>query len=61
MSLPNVTYGRQINEDDLLYSSLNAEEFLKLKENKKYLNQDELSLLQEIAEIKRKTKPTWGI
>ncbi len=61
MSLPNVTFGRQVVEDDYLYASLNAEEFLKLKENKKYLNQDELSLLQEIAEIKRKTKPTWGI
>ncbi len=61
MSLPNITFGRQIQEDDYLYASLNAEEFLKLKENKKYLNQDEISLLQEIAEIKRKTKPTWGI
>ncbi len=61
ISLPSVTYGRQIKEDDFLYSSLKAEEFLKLKENKKYLNSDELSLLQEIVEIKRKTKATWGI
>jgi len=61
ISLPNITYGRQIQEDDFLYSSLNAEEFLKLKENKKYLNGDELALLQEIAEIKRKGKATWGI
>jgi translation initiation factor 5B len=61
ISLPNVTYGRQIKEDDILYSSLNEQEFLRLKENKKYLNSDELSLLQEIAEIKRKGKATWGI
>ena len=61
ISLPGVTYGRQVKEDDVLYSSLKAEEFLKLKENKKYLNGDELALLQEIAEIKRKTKSTWGI
>ena len=61
ISLPSVTYGRQIKEDDILYSSLNEQEFLKLKENKKYLNSDEISLLQEIAEIKRKTKATWGI
>lgn len=61
ISLPNTTYGRQIKEDDILYSSLNEQEFLHLKQNKKYLNGDELSLLQEIAEIKRKQKATWGI
>ncbi len=61
ISFPSTTYGRQIKEDDLLYSSLNEQEFLRLKENKKYLNGDELSLLQEIAEIKRKGKATWGI
>lgn len=61
ISLPNTTYGRQIKEDDILYSSLNEPEFLKLKESKKYLNPDEISLLQEIADIKRKQKATWGI
>ena len=61
ISLPNITYGRQIKEDDILFSSLNEQEFLQLKANKKYLNGDEISLLQEIAEIKRKTKATWGI
>ena len=61
VSFPNTTYGRQIKEDDVLYSSLNEQEYLQLKANKKYLNGDELSLLQEIAEIKRKSKATWGI
>jgi translation initiation factor 5B len=61
ISLPNTTYGRQIKEDDVLYSSLNEQEFLKLKDSKKYLNSSEISLLQEIAEIKRKQKATWGI
>jgi translation initiation factor 5B len=61
ISFPNVTFGRQIKEDDYLYSSLNEREFLGLKENKKYLNGDEISLLQEIAKIKRKIKATWGI
>ncbi|MBI5148612.1 translation initiation factor IF-2 [Candidatus Pacearchaeota archaeon] len=61
ISLPNVTYGRQVRKNDLLYSDINEQEFLKLKENKKYLNQSEISVLQEIAEIKRKEKPTWGI
>ena len=61
ISLPKITFGRQIKEGEILYSNLNEEEFRKLKENKKYLNQDEIKILQEISEIKRKEKPTWGI
>ena len=36
-SMQNVTYGRQIEENDILYSNLSEDEFLRLKENKKYL------------------------
>ncbi|MEM2784861.1 MAG: translation initiation factor IF-2, partial [Candidatus Pacearchaeota archaeon] len=61
ISLPKVTFGRQVKENQLLYSDLTEEEFKKLKENKKFLTNQEISLLQEIAEIKRKSKPTWGI
>jgi len=61
ISVPGITYGRQIKEDQILYVNINEEEFLKLKENKKLLTKQEISLLQEIAEIKRKTKATWGI
>jgi translation initiation factor 5B len=61
VSMPNVTYGRQVREGDVLYADLNEEEFLKLKGNKQYLSQDEIALLQEIAQIKRKKKATWGI
>ncbi|MBI2109951.1 translation initiation factor IF-2 [Candidatus Woesearchaeota archaeon] len=61
ISVPNVTIGRQIKEDDILYSDLNEEEFLKLKELKKYLNASEIETLKEIASIKRKENPMWGI
>lgn len=61
ISLPSVTFGRQIKEDDILYVNLGEDEFRKWKENKKYLSTSEIKVLQEIAEIKRKTKPTWGI
>lgn len=61
ISLPNTTFGRQIKENETLYSILNEPEFRALKENKKYLSQSEISCLQEIANIKRKVKPTWGI
>lgn len=61
ISLPNVTYGRQIKEHDMLFSELSEYEFRALKENKKLLSDDELKILREIAEIKRKEKSTWGL
>lgn len=61
ISLPKITFGRQIKDAQVLYSAINEQEFKKLKENKKLLTKDEISILQEIAEIKRKEKPTWGI
>jgi len=61
ISMPNITFGRQIREGQILYSILNEEEFKRLKENKKFLTPQEINLLQEIAEIMRKKKATWGI
>jgi len=60
-SFPGVTAGRQIKEGDILYSELTEEEFRKFKELKKYLNDGEVQLLKEIAEIKRKNNSVWGI
>jgi translation initiation factor 5B len=61
LSLPSITYGRQIKEGDTLYSELNEFEFRKLKENKSLLSAEEMNILKEIAEIKRKEKSTWGL
>ena len=61
ISLPNITCGRQINEKDILYSDIPQEDFKKLKKLKKYLNESEIQLLKEIAEIKRENNPTWGM
>jgi len=61
VSLSNVTVGRQIHEDDILYSSIPEEHFRKLKEFRKYLSQEEISVLKEIAEIMRKSNPMWGV
>ena len=61
LSMQNVTYGRQVQEGDILYSNLSEDEFLKLKENKRYLKPEELQVMQEIARIKREGKATWGI
>ncbi len=61
VSLPNVTIGRQLHEGDILYSAIPEEHFRKLKEFKKYLTQEEIKILKEIAEIMRQKNPMWGI
>src|SRR3989344_9506601 len=61
LAIPGVIVGRQIKEDDILLSDLTEKEFIKYKQLKKYLKKDEIEVLKEIAEIKRKEQPTWGI
>ncbi len=61
VSLPNVTVGRQISENDMLYSGIPEPDFRKLKTLKKYLKNDEVSVMKEIAEMKRKKNPLWGL
>ncbi len=61
VSLPDVTVGRQIHEGDILYSAVPEEHFRKLKEFKKYLSEEEIKILKEIAEIMREKNPMWGV
>jgi translation initiation factor 5B len=61
VSIPDLTAGRQINENDVLYSNLTENEFLELKKMKKLLKPQEIEILKEIAVIKRKDRPLWGI
>ncbi|MBI2652950.1 translation initiation factor IF-2 [Candidatus Woesearchaeota archaeon] len=61
VSLPNVTVGRQVHEEDVLYSAIPEEHFRKLKEFKKYLTQEEINILKEVAEMMRQKNPMWGI
>ena len=61
MSLDRVTIGRNLMEGDILYSDLNEEEYRKLKELKKILSDKEIDVIKEIAAIKRKENPTWGL
>ena len=60
VSLPDVTVGRQIHEEDILYSAVPEGQFRKLKEFKKYLSDEEINILKEIAEIMREKSPMWG-
>jgi len=61
VSLPKVTVGRQIHEEDILYSAIPEEDFRKFKELKKVLSEDEKIILKEIAEIMRKKNAMWGV
>jgi translation initiation factor 5B len=61
MSLPGINFERQLSETDELYSDLTENQFRKFKENKSLLTPDEAQILQRIAQIKRKVKPTWGV
>ena len=61
MAMDNITIGRQVNEGDFLYTDVPERDYKKLKSLKKYLTARELELLKEIAQIKRKDNPVWGI
>ena len=61
ISLPDVTCGRQINGNDILYSAIPEEDFRKLKKLKKYLTEPEIQVMRDIAEMMRKDNPVWGI
>ncbi len=61
ISLPGITFDRQLKNVKSLYSDLTEEQFKKFKANKELLSQEEIRVLQEIAEIKRKGKAVWGV
>ena len=61
ISLPGITAGRQIHEEEIYYVDMNEENFRKLKELKKMLPPEEIQLLKELAEIKRKANNFWGV
>ena len=61
MSLPGVNFERQLKDKKLLYSDLGESQFKQFKKNKDLLGPDEIKILQEIAEIKRREKSEWGM
>jgi len=61
VSLPGITFDRQLKDVELLYSNLGEAQYREFKANKELLSQEEIRVLQEIAQIKRKVKPTWGV
>jgi len=61
VSIPGQNYERQLKTKKNLYSDISESQFRKFKKNKDLLSPNEIKVLQEIAEIKRKDKPEWGM
>ncbi len=60
ISVDGVTIGRQIQEGDILYVDL-PEAHARALRDRKDLNPDEVQVLEELATIKRKEDPFWGM
>ena len=61
ISLPGTNFERQLQDKTILYSDFGEKQFKQFKENKDLLSQEEIQTLQEIAAIKRRENPTWGV
>lgn len=61
ISLPGVTVGRQINEEDVLFSAIPEKDFRKFKDHKDLLEGPQKTILKQIAEIMRRKNPVWGV
>ena len=62
VSLPGINFERRIKNTNIkfLYSDISESQFKKFKKNRDLLSSNEKTILQEIADIKRKEKPEWG-
>lgn len=60
ISISGVNFERQLKNKEFLYSNISESQFKNFKKNKDLLSQNEMKILQEIAEIKKKGKADWG-
>lgn len=61
ISVPGINFERRMKEVKFMYSDMSESQFRNFKKNKDLLSSKEISLLQEIAEVKRKHKADWGL
>ncbi len=60
LALQGVTFDRQLKETRVLYADLSEAQFKQFKKNKELLSAQELHVLVEIAQIKKKSYELWG-
>ena len=61
VSVPGINFERVLKDKNYLYSDISEQHFRNFKKNKDLLSSAELKALQEICEIKRKSKSDWGM
>ncbi|MEK6818351.1 MAG: translation initiation factor IF-2, partial [Nanoarchaeota archaeon] len=61
IALPGLYFDRHLKDKKFLYTDLSEQNFKKLKKNKDLLSSSELKTLQEIADIKQRKNPNWGM
>jgi translation initiation factor 5B len=60
-SFSDVVIGRQLFENDVLYTVIEEPDFRKLKDVKNLLREDEKEVLREVGLIMREKNPVWGV
>ncbi len=60
ISIPGTNFERKLKDKEFLYSNISEKQFKKFKENKDLLSSEEISVLQEIKEVKQKKQEGWG-
>lgn len=60
ISLPGTNFERELKDKKFLYSDMGEKQFRDFKKNKDLLTQNEIKILSEIAEIKRRKNIIWG-
>ena len=60
VSIPNINFERQMKDVKTMYTNIGESQFRNLKKNKDLLSSEEIKILQDIAEIKRKQNSEWG-
>lgn len=61
VSMSGINFERVMKDRNLIYSDLGESQFRNFKKNKDLLSGNEMKILQEIAEIKRRDKADWGM
>ena len=60
VSITGPVIGRQVDDNDTLYTDIRGDEYKQLKKSEKLLTDNEKKVLEEIASIKKKLDPMWG-
>ena len=61
VSLTGINFERRLRDKKYLYVEISERQFKEFKKNKDLLSSQELKILQEISDLKRKKQENWGL